>query len=112
MAWLCKPCDAYVGCHNNTKKPLGTMANRETREWRKKAHAVYDTLWDSGFKDKYWELDGKDRRAMKYMRRKRKELYERISKDFGYEVHIGSSNIEQCKKIIAWCNQKECLSKY
>lgn len=28
MMWLCKPCDAYVGCHNNTKEPLGTLANK------------------------------------------------------------------------------------
>lgn len=37
MCWLCKECDAYVGCHNNTKKPLGTMANKTTRALRIKA---------------------------------------------------------------------------
>ena len=83
MIWLCKPCDAYVGCHNNTMKSLGTIANKETREWRQRAHKIYDTFWDRGFKDKYWELNGKDRRAMKYMRKKRRETYEKISKDFG-----------------------------
>lgn len=47
MCYLCRPCNAYVGCHNNTRKPLGTMADAETREWRKKAHAVIDLIWKS-----------------------------------------------------------------
>lgn len=35
MIWHCKPCDAYVGCHQNTKKSLGSMANAELRRARK-----------------------------------------------------------------------------
>lgn len=81
MCYLCKPCDAYVGCHNNSKKPLGQMANREMREWRKRAHAVVDPLWKS---NKY----------------KRSTVYARLSEAFGYPVHVGESDIETCKKII------------
>ena len=29
MCYYCKDCDAYVGCHDNTKRALGTMANQE-----------------------------------------------------------------------------------
>lgn len=81
MCWLCKPCDAYVGCHENTRRPLGTIANKETREWRKKVHAVIDPLW----------------RENEY---KRGEVYMALNDAFGEEVHVGESDIERCKEII------------
>ena len=80
MCYLCKNCNAYVGCHNNTRKALGTMANKELREWRIKAHDHIDNKWKSGAK-------------------KRKEIYQSLKLYFGEEVHIGSSNIKRCKKI-------------
>lgn len=46
--WMCKDCDAYVGCHRGTSNPLGTLANKELRLWRKKAHQAFDLLWESG----------------------------------------------------------------
>lgn len=81
MAYYCKPCDAYVGCHNNTKKALGTMANAELREWRKKAHAHIDPVWKSGDK-------------------KRGDIYAILKEKLGRPIHIGESDIEICKKII------------
>lgn len=81
MVYLCKPCNAYVGCHNNTRKPLGTMANAETRQWRQRAHAVVDPLWKTGTM-------------------KRKAVYAMLARAFGKEIHIGESDIKQCKKII------------
>lgn len=48
MMYLCRPCDAYVGTHKNSGKPLGTMANKELRELRKKCHLLFDPLWKSG----------------------------------------------------------------
>lgn len=93
MAWLCKPCDAYVGCHNNTKKPLGTMADKETREWRKKAHLSFDPFW----KEKGYT---------------RKSIYGKISDAMGEETHIAESDVEKCKKIIEWCNQTNRVGKY
>ena len=92
MCWLCRSCNAYVGCHQNTKEPLGTMANKEVREWRKKAHGVYDPLWmDKGKKF-------------------RSKLYNKISQDFGYQVHIAESDVEQCKKIVEWCEKQKSKS--
>lgn len=81
MTYLCKPCNAYVGCHNNSRKPLGTMANAETREWRKKAHAIFDQLW-------------------KTKKMSRDKAYGLLKKQFGLDVHIGECDIEWCKKII------------
>ena len=81
MVYLCKPCNAYVGCHNNTKKSLGTMANAETREWRKKAHSVFDPIWKSG-------------------KMSRGAAYNELKKVFGREIHIGESDIPTCKIIV------------
>lgn len=86
MVWLCKPCDAYVGCHCNTKRPLGTIANAETRKWRKKVHAELDPIWRN-------HHNPKGRRA---------RLYERLSKHFGYEYHTGESDVAACKKALAF----------
>lgn len=81
MCWFCKNCDAYVGCHNNTQRPLGTMANKELRKVRIETHAVFDKLWKS--------------KSLS-----RKMAYIRISDILGYRFHIGNSDIEQCKKIV------------
>ncbi len=41
----CKPCDAHVGCHSGTTKPLGTPAKLERRRMRMAAHAAMDYEW-------------------------------------------------------------------
>lgn len=83
MCYLCKDCDAYVGCHNNTKKPLGTLANRDLRRWRMRAHAEFDPIWKSG------------------QHRKRHKAYGWLARELGVEeIHIGESDIETCIKII------------
>jgi hypothetical protein len=48
--YRCNPCDAYVGCHPGTDKPLGSLANRNLRNQRQQAHAVFDRIWKEGFK--------------------------------------------------------------
>jgi len=87
MCYYCPTDEAYVGCHNNTRKPLGTMANKELRDWRIKAHAKIDPLWRTG----------SDKTNRNY---RRKKLYQRLKELFGHEVHVGESDIEMCKKII------------
>lgn len=82
MMYLCKPCDAYVGCHNNTKKALGVMANKELREWRKKVHAYIDPIWKEG-------------------KRHRGSVYAQITKELGFRFHTGESDSEICKKVLA-----------
>ena len=90
MMWLCKDCDARVGCHQNTKTPLGTMANKELRDWRIKAHAFFDPLWKSG----------------KY---KRSMAYNFLNQQMGREIHIGESDIETCKEIIELFKRQKTL---
>jgi hypothetical protein len=81
MMYLCRPCNAYVGCHNNTTSALGTLANKELREARKKAHKALDPLWQKG-------------------RYSRTAVYDMMKLHFGYKVHIGSSDVKMCNDII------------
>lgn len=87
MTWLCKPCDAYVGCHNNTKQSKGSLANRELRELRKQAHALFDPLWK--------ETD-----------RARGSAYAWLVKNTGVQ-HIGESSKEEALKVIEFLNQQK-----
>lgn len=83
MIWLCRPCDAYIGCHNNTKTPKGdVLAKEDLRKARRLAHSIIDPLWQSG----------------KY---KRKTVYIRLEEAFGEPVHVGETKTpEECFEII------------
>lgn len=87
MMWWCQPCDARVGCHNNTRKPLGSLANAETREWRKKAHALFDPLWKGG-------------------QMSRDKAYRLLSGAFHRKMHIGESDSETCKAIVVFLESR------
>ena len=87
--WQCKPCNAYVGCHPNTDKPLGRLANAELRQVKINAHSVFDTIWKSG------EMS----RTKAY-----KWLADKLNiKDS--ECHIGMFDIEKCKDVVFYSNQ-------
>ena len=47
MAYICFDCDAYVGTHKGTEKPLGRLANAELRKWKMRAHDAFDPIWKS-----------------------------------------------------------------
>ena len=57
------------------------MADKETRQARKQAHALIDPLWQSG----------------KY---KRGTVYARLSDAFGEQVHVGQASKEYCQDIM------------
>jgi len=49
--WVCQnfpACDCRCGCHPGTQRPLGTLADAETRRLRKEAHSWFDPLWKRG----------------------------------------------------------------
>jgi hypothetical protein len=81
MMWVCRPCDARVGCHQNTQKPLGTLANKELRDARMRVHALIDPLWKS-----------------KHFSRGR--VYNMLSDAFGEPVHVGESDLSRCAEIL------------
>lgn len=87
MCYFCKPCGTYVGCHNNTRNPLGTMTDKYGLDMRRKAHYYFDAIW-----------------KRKNARFTRKQAYQLLRDKFGKEVHIGESNPEMCKEIISLVN--------
>lgn len=89
--YLCKPCDAFVGCHKGSNQPLGTLANKALREQRKLAHATFDPLWKNG---PYGRGEAYRRLASKMQ----------LSRE---DCHIGMFNLEQCKQTIQLCNSME-----
>ncbi len=83
--YLCRPCSAYVGCHPNTDKPLGIVANAELRKAKSKAHAVFDPIW-------------RNRKLMK-----RSEAYKWLAESLAIdrsECHIGMFNLDMCKRVV------------
>ncbi len=84
MIYLCRICYAFVHCHPGSTTPLGTMANRETRQARKLAHMVFDPLWKRG------EMT-------------RSQAYEWLAGELGItedKCHIGMFNAEQCQRVV------------
>lgn len=80
-------CDSYVGVHNNSLKPLGTLAGKELRGKRIEAHKVFNLLWESGMMKK-WQ-------AYKWMEAK-----------FGIssqQAHIAKFSERMCDELITIC---------
>ena len=92
--YFCKNCDAYVGCHPNSKKPLGSLADRNLRNIRHEAHDFFDKLWQ----DKYFT---------------RSQAYKWLAKKLNISTkkcHIGMFDENLCKKTIDFSRQY--LSRY
>lgn len=89
--WICSDypvCDSYVGCHADGL-PLGTLANKELRYWRRQAHEHFDPLW----KFKNAQKSGNHRSdAYKWL-----SVALEIPKD---NTHIAEMDVNQCKKIV------------
>lgn len=82
--YSCKPCKAYVGSHKNSTTPLGTPANYELRELRKRTHHAIDGYWK--------------RRHMS-----RKQMYRLLSMFLDIEpekTHVGMFDKQTCLKVI------------
>lgn len=98
--YLCAPCDAWVGCHDGTTKPLGRLANAELREWKKKAHAAFDPLWER-------KLEIRRAERGRYPKgRARGSGYKWLAERLGIsreDCHIGMFDVEQCKRVVQIC---------
>ncbi len=94
MIWLCSnypDCDAYVGVHRGTKKPLGRMANAKLRKAKMAAHAAFDRHWKS------WDLT---------RRMGRNEAYRVLAEALGICVkncHIGMFDVDECNRVVEVC---------
>jgi len=77
-------CTCTHGAHP-TGEPMGIPGNKETRQWRMKAHSVFDPWWQ--------------KKGMK-----RRESYKELQKIMNMseeDAHIAKFNIELCKTLIA-----------
>ena len=45
MLYQCQNCNARVGCHKGTTRPLGDVANETLRLKRMETHRVFDGMW-------------------------------------------------------------------
>lgn len=80
-AYLCRPCDAYVGCHKGTTEPLGRLADARLRDLKKRAHFLFDRLWKES------------------KRTTRSKAYQSLADHLNIPAkycHIGMFNPEQC----------------
>ncbi len=85
--WYCGRCDACVGCHKGTDKPLGTLANKELRAARLKTHEAFDPVWKAQGLARY-------------------EAYLWLSVELGLPLercHIGQFDLALCERVIALC---------
>ena len=109
MIWLCRPCQAWVGVHKGSDKPLGRLANKELRDWKIRAHAVFDPIWKEKARRRQAGGVGKSGRpgGPHY-----KPAYARISaykwlaEQLGLEreeTHIGMFDVETCKRVVEIC---------
>lgn len=83
-------CQATHGAHQNSGKPLGVPADKETKQWRIKAHDIFDTYW------KRWGM-------------KRQEAYKFLQTTMGLslkEAHIGRFTKQQCQELIQKLNDQ------
>jgi hypothetical protein len=90
--WICRclPKWSYVGCRGKTKRPLGTLANAQTREFRKRAHSIFDPMWKRGLMT-------------------RQEAYIWLGAELGLspeQAHIARSDVDQCIAIISACKRR------
>ena len=89
--YQCQNCNARVGCHRGTSRPLGNVANETLRLKRMETHRVFDGFWK--------------RRGMT-----RSQGYRWLAAQLGLPkslTHIGGFEMEQCQKVIDLCEKAE-----
>ena len=93
--YLCQNCNARVGCHKGTNRPLGNVANEVLRLKRRETHQVFDA---------FWKRRGMTRTAAYKWLSEQMELSET-------EAHIGGFEVDQCQQVIDICRREETAEK-
>lgn len=106
--------EAWVGVHEMTGDPLGTLANANLRKLRSAAHAAFDPVWDDPAHQKWAkQLGKKDSKPKGYfVPRFRTAAYTALAKAMDISVencHIGVFNEDQCRKVIKLCKAGEIV---
>ncbi|HEY1900740.1 MAG TPA: zinc-finger-containing protein [Steroidobacteraceae bacterium] len=98
--WCCNVCNAYVGCHPGTNRPLGRLANAELRKWKRAVHHVFDPIWRRRYELRV--LD--DPKYKVWMARGGR--YKQLAQLLGIPVdqcHIGMFDVPMCKRAVEIC---------
>lgn len=88
MMYICRACNAYVGCHKGTTQAYGSVADSELRELRHMAHGWFDPIWQ------------------KKIKRSRYNAYSWLSLRLGLNkniTHMGMFDKEDCRRVIELC---------
>ena len=98
--WACIRCDARVGCHMGTARPLGRLANKDLRYWKVQAHGAFDPIWKAAIEQRM--AAGKSAQQGKCRRKAYAKLAKalRIPED---ECHIGMFDVTRCRKTVELC---------
>lgn len=95
VLYQCQNCNARVGCHKGTTRPLGDVANEILRLKRIEAHQVFDSFW-----------------KRKHM--SRTQGYRWLAQKLQLpesETHIGGFEIDTCQQVIDLCRTEEPKNK-
>ena len=82
-------CDSYVGVHEGTLRPEGTLANSELRNRRIRAHKAFDQIWRTGIMTRP--------NAYRWMMEKMQLTQA--------QAHIGMFSEYRCDQLIELCNK-------
>lgn len=88
--YQCQNCNARVGCHKGTNRPLGNVANEVLRLKRIETHQVFDS---------FWKRRGMSRTAAY------KWLAEKMNLS-AETAHIGGFEMDQCQQAIDFCRNE------
>ena len=94
-AWICRPCDAWVGVHKGTTNALGRLADAELRKAKIAMHAVFDPLWRERMI-----------RSGLSQGHARGKAYKWLAGELGIErkdCHVGMFDLETCRRATELC---------
>lgn len=101
-------CDSYVGIHDGTDQPKGTLAGPELRPWRSMAHFVFDLLWRNverawpAFEERYPDREPTERDVTGWSRSRHYVWLSRrlnIERDETHIAHFGVARAAQVVEV-------------
>ena len=88
--YQCQNCNARVGCHRGTERPLGNVANEMLRLKRIETHQIFDAFWQN--------------RGMT-----RSQAYKWLAQQMDLptrQAHIGGFEMDQCQQVKDLCEER------
>jgi len=98
--YICHVCQAWVGVHRGTFKPLGRLADGELRRAKMETHHVFDAIW----RTRYAVKKARDPDYSRGMARGGR--YKALAEAMGIprsQCHIGMFDVVQCHVAIEIC---------